>query len=461
MQEQKFEEEVRQKMEELSLVPSEPVWKKVEEQIRKKRDRRFIYLWLLPLVLLSIGIIWWSMPLNETSSNLASEKARSNNQDFNQNVTSDKKDTNTNIKQMNVETRVLKGEQRSINKIAPRSSYPTVKNIKIKNYKNRVNSYTHQSIKNQKIEKLFHADKFILSDKKFQDDIDTTIDVTVINPLDQQSNLEKIKIGNSNQETKETEQNVETAKVPQQTDIQIPFTKKIKKLQFGAIAQVGFSGITSGILDGFGQKSFQVFADASSPQFGTGGSTTLPPSTINRGISYALGISIQKDINLRSNISSGLQNQYYSTRIIVGSMRERDTVLMNFSSRVNSYYRNDNELKEYTNKFYFITLHVVYNYQISKRVPISLGAGLSISQLVSSNALHYNRGANIYYQDNELLHKTQTGLISSLTFELLRKKKLTLNLGPELNYFLTPLLKKNSSQRQHLYSIGLKGQLKF
>ena len=35
MQEQNFEKQVKQKMEELSLTPSEPVWKKVEEQIQK------------------------------------------------------------------------------------------------------------------------------------------------------------------------------------------------------------------------------------------------------------------------------------------------------------------------------------------------------------------------------------------------------------------------------------------
>ncbi len=49
MQEQNFEKQVRRKMDELSLSPSAPVWNKVEEQIRKKKDRRRIVLWLLPL----------------------------------------------------------------------------------------------------------------------------------------------------------------------------------------------------------------------------------------------------------------------------------------------------------------------------------------------------------------------------------------------------------------------------
>jgi hypothetical protein len=40
MQENKFERNVKQKLDELSLTPSEPVWQKVEAAIQKKRKRR-------------------------------------------------------------------------------------------------------------------------------------------------------------------------------------------------------------------------------------------------------------------------------------------------------------------------------------------------------------------------------------------------------------------------------------
>jgi hypothetical protein len=59
MQEQNFEKQVKQKMEELSLTPSEPVWEKVEEQIRKKRDRRRFFFWLPLTVLLVGGGVWF------------------------------------------------------------------------------------------------------------------------------------------------------------------------------------------------------------------------------------------------------------------------------------------------------------------------------------------------------------------------------------------------------------------
>src|SRR5688500_16306924 len=54
--ENNFEKEVRQKMEELSLTPSSPVWEGVQAAIRRRRDRRRVVLWLLPLLLLGGGI---------------------------------------------------------------------------------------------------------------------------------------------------------------------------------------------------------------------------------------------------------------------------------------------------------------------------------------------------------------------------------------------------------------------
>lgn len=58
MHEQNFEKQVQQKMEELSLTPSAPVWQKVEGEIRKKKDRRRLIFWLLPLLLVGGGA-WW------------------------------------------------------------------------------------------------------------------------------------------------------------------------------------------------------------------------------------------------------------------------------------------------------------------------------------------------------------------------------------------------------------------
>src|SRR6478672_5620829 len=53
-----FEKQVQQKMDELKLVPSEPVWQKVEMQIRKKKDRRRLIFWI-PFLGLMLGAGLW------------------------------------------------------------------------------------------------------------------------------------------------------------------------------------------------------------------------------------------------------------------------------------------------------------------------------------------------------------------------------------------------------------------
>src|SRR6188474_2601985 len=71
MQEQNFEKQVRQKMEELSLTPSDPVWKKIEEQVRKKRDRRRLFFWLPVTVLLLSGGLWFVANNINTNNSVA------------------------------------------------------------------------------------------------------------------------------------------------------------------------------------------------------------------------------------------------------------------------------------------------------------------------------------------------------------------------------------------------------
>ena len=68
MQEQNFEKQVRDKMDELSFVPSAPVWDKVEEQISSKKDKRHLLLWLFPFLLVTCLIGWWLMSGNDTPS---------------------------------------------------------------------------------------------------------------------------------------------------------------------------------------------------------------------------------------------------------------------------------------------------------------------------------------------------------------------------------------------------------
>ncbi|HZH99624.1 MAG TPA: hypothetical protein VEX63_00670, partial [Flavisolibacter sp.] len=59
MQEQNFEKQVQQKMDELSLTPSAPVWQKVQSEIGHKKERRRVALWVSSFLLLLLAGAWW------------------------------------------------------------------------------------------------------------------------------------------------------------------------------------------------------------------------------------------------------------------------------------------------------------------------------------------------------------------------------------------------------------------
>ena len=67
-----FEKQVRGKMDELHFQPTEPVWSRIEVQIRRKKDRRRL-LWLPVLFVLLAGGGWWWY--NSTSDNNIADSA--------------------------------------------------------------------------------------------------------------------------------------------------------------------------------------------------------------------------------------------------------------------------------------------------------------------------------------------------------------------------------------------------
>ncbi len=470
MSEQKFENQVRQAMDEFFLSPTAPVWNKIAVEIKRKKDRRRFVLWLLPLALLS-GIIWWSLSTNEISSDIVSQKTETNSQNTNKKTTTNPnkiaipglenktakallKKQETGVNEENVAKPSLRGRRQK----NTHPSYTNTARTKTKDVENRIASNALHTTKKIKEEKLFSAHAPVPAKEKLQEDQTKNESVIIPNLIHQDKDLVTPQKADTTQTLKQPEQKLDTAKATEQINGQKTQNYKIKKLQFGVIVQIGFSGITSGLFDGFGQKSFQDFASYSPILSGTGGGSNLPPSNIKKGFSYSIGITARKKISSRSAVSSGLQYQYYSTRIKVGT-KTRDSA--NSVSRNAISYRNDNQSQHYTNQFHFITLPLYYEYQLFKKLPLHLGGGLHLSQLISSNALHYNSTANIYYRDNSLLNKTQAGLFTRLTYKLWKQKKFSLDLGPQFSYNLTPLQKNISTKKQHLFFMGLNTQVSF
>ena len=71
MEQNNFEKNVRQKLEELKIPPSDSVWANVEKRLGKKeKDKKFILLFLLSIILLLSASYWlWNSSKNNPSQN--------------------------------------------------------------------------------------------------------------------------------------------------------------------------------------------------------------------------------------------------------------------------------------------------------------------------------------------------------------------------------------------------------
>ena len=192
---------------------------------------------------------------------------------------------------------------------------------------------------------------------------------------------------------------------------------------------------------------------------------TGPPAVINTpsetraGFSFAIGMSVKRNLSKRIWVSAGLGYHYYSTTIHTGI--SVDSTLIVYSafaqaSSVNSFYRNG-EGKEFTNQYHFIELPVNLGFQLNKsqKNPVNWEAGFSLAWLASANALQFDPYTNVYFKNNQLFNRIQWDAATAILIGFPVHNH-SIQLGPQIQYSLTSLLKDNSSYPGHLIYFGLK-----
>lgn len=118
-------------------------------------------------------------------------------------------------------------------------------------------------------------------------------------------------------------------------------------------------------------------------------------------------------------------------------------------------------MQDYTNKYHFIEVPVKIHWRITgeDRLPLILDGGLSIAQLLSTNALHYDGSNDVYYKDFSYFNKTQLGITTGLNIELFGESNHPVWIGPTIKYQLSNLLKSDLSGGQHLWQFGVGAKL--
>ncbi len=236
------------------------------------------------------------------------------------------------------------------------------------------------------------------------------------------------------------------------------------KISLWKIAFTGGAGI-SDIHQSLFKQTNNMGSYSFAPITGASGASPIPvpvSSEINTSFSFIAGLTVNRYLSKRISISAGLNYHYFSTHIHIGNAVDSPITVYNNASYnlssqpyfINSFYQNGN-VHNYTNQYHFIELPVSVNFQLNKseKLPVYWEAGLSLSYLISTNALFFDSNGNVYYQNKELFNKTQlSGATSILVGIPIHKNQL--QLGPQIQYGITGLLGTGGSE--HLFYGGLK-----
>jgi len=201
---------------------------------------------------------------------------------------------------------------------------------------------------------------------------------------------------------------------------------------------------------------------------------------IQPDLSFSAGLFAERIISKRFRISAGLQYVYLSMHTDIGPKVKSSTLVNQGTSSakvVSEYYKtagttdptapigfsatgniNEPVTQLYKYRFQFIELPVMMHWQINKGrrlPPIMLNGGLSLSQMIAVDALHYEGTKGIYYKDDDLFNKTQFNFMTGISVGLLQRTKHPMWIGPDLRYALSGLVKKEVSKGQYIWSTGI------
>jgi hypothetical protein len=463
-----FEKQVSKKMEELDFVPSQPVWQKIEEQIRAKKERRRMVLWLpLMAALLGGAILWFVFNQQsdiKTTSETKSEKFSAGNNESTvskhnestpANEIQDQLTTSEHVKSALTEDQTNQSVQNT--GIRQTETSAVVSQEKIPD-ENLSAAYRQEKLS-------AHVSKPAVS-KKPGGSVDSEIPASQSRvrvpfvEVEGKNHFSQFEMIRQSAIPSTAEPLLMRNKNQEDTVAAAPVNAIVKNFgrsnwKMGIVAAAGLSGAGEGLNLYSAEK---LAADANMPN-----SSSLPPPMLyNRNVrpspagndlAFSLGFVLRKQLNKRFAFSTGLQYNYMSTRMKVG-YRLQQSAIGNSTGNLNFY--SSASYRDYHNRFHFISIPVSLEFQVFKRLPLHVQAGASMRQLVSTNALQFDGSSQMYYSNSKNMNARQLFTEFALGYTV-PFKKMSVALGPQLQYGLTPIEKGSSNK--HLFALGLKAQV--
>jgi len=498
MPENEFEKKVSSEMQDLGFKPSENVWLRVEERIKKKKKRR---VFVIVFLLAGLSLLGYWQRNNFFGGNKNDIAITEEQKDGTTRSTTETNNTST-VKQ-NTET--IKKEEANdlpekIKEDKIKDDKPSVENKDIVVSKQKTNDpmkketgiKTKPQTRKTKPDKNSGASVVVISsDPKKKSsivDVDKTIDAPVvttntdptikqdqakqaeIKPLE--NGTDSVKIKASEQEKKSTEKKDTVLKAEQVKESAKPIVKKddpSKKWKWGAHITPGISSLSEHGFPVSSQNDYYRYAFASNQNSGSANPPTRQkPSDAKPGFAFQAGAFAQRQLSKRTSLSIGLQYGYYSHVLRIGT--RRDSLLNNsqFAStlddKANEVYNAGGDTIKYTNHYHFIELPLNFQWQLNKNneKPFVWSAGITVGQLLSTNAIMYDTAFNgVYYQNKKLLNKTQFSLSTGFSWTIANSKKAQWTLGPVANIHLNKLMDNPFDNKGYLFFAGIRTAVLF
>ena len=494
MQQNNFEKQVQQKMEELTVKPSEDVWHKLAGAIGKRnKDRRVIGYIVLALLLVGSAVYILSDRAVKPQSNKLSAPHLPTVEDITRHTAEDRAvkqiagDTSTDVAYANPDAGKTTGTPASqpgkravghegsvvlniINHIASIGDSSKVGNLdseqnnvfsKQKKISYKIKPKQTTQVTKAYAEEVNEQDITVMENVKPLDKITAPFNekLATIVPLPKDTGTNKIEtktaLISKEKPVADSEKNVVQNKVA--------VSKTKRKWQMGINFSAGVATTQNSFLASIGLGSGSNNKSAADALQNSTGSTPpvtavrYSPSSIKMGAGLALGVYFSKKISPKISLLIGLNYKNYSSAMVVGSRVDSaiNNAVSNFSN-TNFYYRTGNKTK-YKNQFYFIEVPVTVQLKLSKpnKLPIYLNAGVAVARLIASSALQFDTLSGAYFSNNSLFNKTQFNISAGVLCSFFWHRKNPLLIGPDVNFSLTNMARTGLYKKRHYSYFGL------
>ncbi len=456
MQERNFERQVKQRLEEFDIPPSAPVWQKVEREIRRRKERRRLVLWLLPFLLAGGAFLLWTISGNDnttvsavtTSTQPSPNQAVPQNEPVGKGIEKNNITTGNSAKSQENYTATSSEKSKSIPLDQEETGHKADLISKSKSQK----TTTARKTSGQQ-RPVSQQDQLVPGNK----DISTEVTEAIAPPIastetteapshdaDSSANVTAKELRKETEKQPATKPAAEPVKSMEKKEEK---NKEDKKWKIALHGSAGYAESAESFFPLIGAAETNVVPTS------VGFAPNPTPSPLRKGLYGAFGLQFTRPLSNRLSFTTGIQYSYASTQQMVGYKRKRDSLTTRLAAEDEEYTFYNDRTNNFTNSYHYIEVPAGIDVKLFPSLPIELHAGFSLSALISGDALHYDRISNTYYRNNEQLRKTGINWFSGFSYGLMKNK---LKLGPHIQYGIQSLNSTDSTNKKHLLMAGLR-----